>query len=466
MFLIEVEFNDDSSMTEHLILRRPQAIIGAGDDAHITLEDLNFLDFQILLSRDIGNKFHLDAVPIHSPQLSQYSKQCKKNNEGEALLNFGKIKIKIISLDTDLSVRDDETPDKSGLRILRQACSTRSPYLPAVKVEGGCPLPFCVSFTKDYPVTIGRNNTNSIRIDYPEVSGSHARIGYEDGKFWIEDLGSTNGTFIGQQQISGKTYFDQNTQIKIARNFFLSAIMLKESEDSDIESELRFLNQNSDNKPNYKHDFGKTAESGFIENEEVRYPALISLSPIARPARVVVKSGTTIRIGRDQSSDIWIGAPHISRMHSTVVMNDKDQVMFSDFSTNGTYYEGSVLKRGDSILITNESKKFDFGSDVIIALCFNERQEAEVFNFKEEDDSDFRLESSRIINDNRSIDELEFEEDFLVTSVPPENLKKNFVFDYTKRLKEAFSELGKFGIIMISLSICFLLVALGIILIG
>ncbi len=50
--------------------------------------------------------------------------------------------------------------------------------------------------------TIGRNETNDIHIDNLAVSGSHARIIGESGGFTIEDLSSTNGTYINDRRIA------------------------------------------------------------------------------------------------------------------------------------------------------------------------------------------------------------------------------------------------------------------------
>ncbi len=52
--------------------------------------------------------------------------------------------------------------------------------------------------------TLGRFPTNDIVIPDPYVSRRHARLFYKDGKWFIEDLGSTNGTIIDNEDLRGK----------------------------------------------------------------------------------------------------------------------------------------------------------------------------------------------------------------------------------------------------------------------
>jgi pSer/pThr/pTyr-binding forkhead associated (FHA) protein len=51
------------------------------------------------------------------------------------------------------------------------------------------------------PVTIGRLPDNTIHIDHLSVSGRHARIDFEDGKYLLLDEKSTNGTYMNGQRV-------------------------------------------------------------------------------------------------------------------------------------------------------------------------------------------------------------------------------------------------------------------------
>jgi pSer/pThr/pTyr-binding forkhead associated (FHA) protein len=65
-------------------------------------------------------------------------------------------------------------------------------------------------------VLIGRSPESTLVLDDDYASGRHARIYPEDGSWYVEDLGSTNGTFSGQQKITGSPMrLDVGTTLRI-----------------------------------------------------------------------------------------------------------------------------------------------------------------------------------------------------------------------------------------------------------
>ncbi|MGH9862743.1 MAG: FHA domain-containing protein [Candidatus Acidiferrales bacterium] len=67
------------------------------------------------------------------------------------------------------------------------------------------------------PVTIGRVPGNTIAIDNPAVSSQHARVMVEGGQYVVEDLGSTNGTFVKEQAIK-KHILQEGDVIRVGKH--------------------------------------------------------------------------------------------------------------------------------------------------------------------------------------------------------------------------------------------------------
>jgi pSer/pThr/pTyr-binding forkhead associated (FHA) protein len=67
------------------------------------------------------------------------------------------------------------------------------------------------------PILIGRGNDAGIRLDDDYVSTRHARIAASGDQWFVEDLGSTNGTYIGTVRITQPTTVTLGTQIRIGK---------------------------------------------------------------------------------------------------------------------------------------------------------------------------------------------------------------------------------------------------------
>lgn len=72
---------------------------------------------------------------------------------------------------------------------------------------------------KLYPLqsisSIGRDPGNTISIPDRRLSSQHARIIWRDGYWWVEDLGSTNGTLINGRPVTMPTRFGRNDTLRL-----------------------------------------------------------------------------------------------------------------------------------------------------------------------------------------------------------------------------------------------------------
>jgi len=59
-------------------------------------------------------------------------------------------------------------------------------------------------------ITIGRKKSNNIEIDNLQVSNKHARIVKHADNYFIEDLKSTNGTFLNNEKIGKEPLRDKD----------------------------------------------------------------------------------------------------------------------------------------------------------------------------------------------------------------------------------------------------------------
>ncbi len=55
------------------------------------------------------------------------------------------------------------------------------------------------------PILMGRGSDAALRLDDDYVSTRHARIATNGEQWFVEDLGSTNGTYLGSQRVTSPT---------------------------------------------------------------------------------------------------------------------------------------------------------------------------------------------------------------------------------------------------------------------
>jgi pSer/pThr/pTyr-binding forkhead associated (FHA) protein len=67
------------------------------------------------------------------------------------------------------------------------------------------------------PILLGRGADATIRLDDDYVSTRHARFVPHGDDWYIEDLGSTNGTYIGSQRISTPMMVAIGVQVRVGK---------------------------------------------------------------------------------------------------------------------------------------------------------------------------------------------------------------------------------------------------------
>jgi hypothetical protein len=68
---------------------------------------------------------------------------------------------------------------------------------------------------------IGRDSSNNVAINDAEISRKHSRLTFQGGKYVLEDLGSTNGTFVNGQRLAGPVVLKPGDVVSLGEQIVL-----------------------------------------------------------------------------------------------------------------------------------------------------------------------------------------------------------------------------------------------------
>ncbi len=79
-------------------------------------------------------------------------------------------------------------------------------------------------------ITIGRDKVCDIAISDSRISRQHIRIGFEGGQVMLEDLGSTNGTFVNEERVIRPIVLKNGDQVHISSDTLFNFAYGKEAD--------------------------------------------------------------------------------------------------------------------------------------------------------------------------------------------------------------------------------------------
>lgn len=77
-------------------------------------------------------------------------------------------------------------------------------YLKLVNLRSEFSFKIYESYAVGEMTVVGRSRKSDIYIPDPVLSKTHARIFYYEGDFYLQDLGSTNGTYLNGKKLTKK----------------------------------------------------------------------------------------------------------------------------------------------------------------------------------------------------------------------------------------------------------------------
>ena len=122
------------------------------------------------------------------------------------------------------------TPRPAREPVAKPAPTTK-PATPKTSRAAGRRIPTTLAVTdgslsgttvslKESGVLLGRNPECTLVLDDDFASGRHARIFRRDAGWYVEDLGSTNGTFLGSNKLTQPMPVQVGSTLRIGKTIF------------------------------------------------------------------------------------------------------------------------------------------------------------------------------------------------------------------------------------------------------
>ncbi len=106
-------------------------------------------------------------------------------------------------------------PDNAGIARKPEVARAAAAANPHLVVTSSTSLPTGTRYDMAGGATIGRSKASRIPVTDQFISHTHARV-FRRGHFWfVEDLGSLNGTFINGKRISGEQQLHLRDDIRV-----------------------------------------------------------------------------------------------------------------------------------------------------------------------------------------------------------------------------------------------------------
>ncbi len=106
-------------------------------------------------------------------------------------------------------------PDNAGIARKPEVARAAAAANPHLVVTSSTSLPTGTRYDIAGGATIGRSKASRIPVTDQFISHTHARV-FRRGHFWfVEDLGSLNGTFINDKRISGEQQLHLRDDIRV-----------------------------------------------------------------------------------------------------------------------------------------------------------------------------------------------------------------------------------------------------------
>ncbi|MBI5557748.1 MAG: FHA domain-containing protein [Deltaproteobacteria bacterium] len=209
-------------------------------------------------------------------------------------------------------------------------------------------------------LVIGRSSEADVVVDNTAISRKHTALERKNNVYFLEDLGSLNGTMVNGRKIDSCVQLFDNDAIEIGKFLLLPAEALKEAKFSSQSAapgygdETVFVNRGRNAVPDQK---GK---------EKGKAPHVLTvIKGAGSPEAVPLLGRSSVKIGKDMNCDLRISGWFVAQAQCYVINRDKKFYLAPQRSWATTFVndtpvkEERELRKGDIIAIRGVRIRFE-----------------------------------------------------------------------------------------------------------
>lgn len=111
--------------------------------------------------------------------------------------------------------------------LREQGMALSTPRIPTISLTPLLGEPDGIQTFSMPEIVVGRSAASELPISNDTVSSRHARLSYHHNQWWLEDLNSTNGTFLNDERVNTPTVIVSGDELRIGQVSLLIAIQDK-----------------------------------------------------------------------------------------------------------------------------------------------------------------------------------------------------------------------------------------------
>jgi ABC transport system ATP-binding/permease protein len=182
-------------------------------------------------------------------------------------------------------------------------------------------------------IVIGRHHDATIELPFPAISGQHARFFRDDRGYHIEDLGSANGSRLGERRLLPHVA----EAIAVGEVIDLAGVALRFESEIPTASPIAAGEGTATLARRLVHDLFEACPP----TECARL--VVVAGPALGRELTLATSGRVFRIGRGEQCDLSLADDDVSREHATFERGDEGIIVRDLGSKNGVEVEGRLV---------------------------------------------------------------------------------------------------------------------------